>query len=65
MAPAGRLRVAALGFASSEEKPVERAYVKAPEAPEKQTVAEAKKKSDGCLTCHSARENGLVRWPRT
>ncbi len=36
------------------ELPVERAWVKAPPAPEKQTVAQADAKSAGCMSCHTA-----------
>src|SRR6185369_11659438 len=51
---------AALTFASSEEKPVPRTYVSAPEAPEKQTLAEAAKKSAGCITCHTASDHASM-----
>src|SRR6185436_954002 len=49
--------IAALTFASADEKPVPRSYVGAPPAPEKQTTAEAARKSSGCLTCHTATDN--------
>jgi len=51
------LGAAALTFASSEEKPVARTYVAAPHAPEHQTTADARRKSEGCLSCHTASDN--------
>jgi len=48
---------AALTFANADEKPVPRTYVAAPPAPEKQTAADARRKSEGCLTCHTASDN--------
>ncbi len=38
---------------ASEKKLTERHYVMAPAAPKAQTWAQAKGKSDGCMTCHS------------
>ncbi|MCB2072711.1 MAG: hypothetical protein H6917_07505 [Novosphingobium sp.] len=45
---------ASRSLASEEEKPVERDYslVKAPPAPARQSVADVKLKSAGCLSCH-------------
>ena len=40
--------------ASEGEKPVERHYVEAPPAPQKQTIAQADAKSAGCTSCHTA-----------
>jgi len=52
--------LAALGLAAAsamaweeEEKPVERTYVAAPPAKPGQTWAQAKLKTDGCMTCHA------------
>ncbi len=39
---------------SEEEKPVERTYVTAPDAPFNQSQAEADTKSEGCVTCHTS-----------
>ncbi|WP_261697272.1 hypothetical protein [Tahibacter amnicola] len=39
---------------ASEEKPVERTYVTAPDAPAFQTWEDANKKSAGCISCHTA-----------
>ncbi len=51
------LGVAALGFASEERKPVARTYVAAPHAPEKQTAEDARRKSVGCVSCHTPTDN--------
>jgi hypothetical protein len=40
--------------AAVDEKPVDRKYVTAPPAPERQTAEEAAAKSAGCLSCHTA-----------
>jgi len=44
---------AAMLRASDEEKPVERHYVKAPDAPQTQTAEQVRVKSDGCFSCHT------------
>jgi hypothetical protein len=49
--------IAALTFANTEEAPAAGTYVAAPPAPEKQTRADARRKSEGCLTCHTASDN--------
>ncbi|MBX9900837.1 MAG: hypothetical protein K2Y28_08645 [Burkholderiaceae bacterium] len=41
-------------FASSDVQLVKRTYVQAPAAPRAQTEQDAKLKSDGCMSCHSA-----------
>ena len=43
-----------IGFAASGEKPVERTYVTAPDAPKSQSWEEADQKSAGCVSCHTA-----------
>ena len=43
--------------ASDDAKPVARTYVAHSPAPEKQTAADAGKKSSGCQTCHSATDH--------
>ncbi|HVJ61090.1 MAG TPA: hypothetical protein VM555_00020, partial [Tahibacter sp.] len=40
-------------FASGGEKPVERTYVTAPNAPAFQTWTQADGKSAGCVSCHT------------
>src|SRR4051812_859268 len=42
------------GMTSDEPHLVHRDYTVAPDAPKSQTVAEADKKSEGCMSCHSA-----------
>jgi hypothetical protein len=49
--------VAALTFANTEEEPVARTYVVAPPAPERQTSADVIRKSEGCVSCHTASDN--------
>jgi hypothetical protein len=44
---------APLAWSADEEKPVERSYVKAPDAPRVQSKAEAEAKSAGCMSCHN------------
>ena len=46
--------VAGGAIASEGEKPVERNWVRAPDAPKNQTPAEAAAKTEGCMTCHTA-----------
>jgi hypothetical protein len=41
------------GYASEEERPVQRHYVMAPAAPASQTAAQAAAKSEGCISCHT------------
>jgi hypothetical protein len=43
---------AAMLRASDAEKPVERHYVKAPDAPRSQTAEQVQAKSSGCYSCH-------------
>ena len=50
--------LAALGastpiFANTDEKPVAREYVRAPDAPVTQTWDAANAKSTGCISCHT------------
>jgi len=49
--------LAALTFANTEEEPVARTYVGAPPAPERQTSADVSRKSEGCVSCHTASDN--------
>jgi hypothetical protein len=50
--------------ASESEHAVERAYVKTPAAPAKQTLIEASDKSQGCLSCHTGTQhNSMHRNP--
>ena len=46
--------------ASEEEKPVERSYVTAPPAPERQTAEGMAAKSAGCLSCHTASDQASM-----
>ncbi len=55
LASAALITSATLALAS-EEKPVERDYVKAPSAPSFQTWEDANAKSNGCVTCHADSE---------
>ena len=48
------LAIGTFALASGEIEPVEREYVKAPPAPAFQSWAEADRKSEGCVTCHTA-----------
>ncbi|MEP7181654.1 MAG: hypothetical protein ABI886_05660 [Betaproteobacteria bacterium] len=47
-------------LASEGEKAVARTYAKAPEAPERQTIAQARAKSVGCKTCHTASDHATM-----
>ncbi len=47
-------------LASDDAKPVARQYVAHPPAPEKQSVAEARLKSEGCASCHSASDHSSM-----
>ena len=51
------LLAASLAFASSGEAPVARSYAPQPPAPERQAVAQAQTKSEGCMTCHTASDH--------
>jgi len=51
------LLAATLAFASSGEAPVARTYAPQAPAPERQTVAQANAKSEGCRTCHTASDH--------
>src|SRR6187399_1659129 len=46
--------------ASEEEKAVERSYVTAPPAPERQTAEGMAAKSAGCLSCHTASDQASM-----
>jgi len=47
-------------IAAESEKSVARQYAPAPPAPERQTVAMANAKSDGCRTCHTASDHSTM-----
>ncbi|HEX4858001.1 MAG TPA: hypothetical protein VFV17_03210, partial [Usitatibacteraceae bacterium] len=45
---------AAIAAADTAEKPLNITYAKAPSAPERQSVMDATRKSEGCNSCHTA-----------
>lgn len=51
---------AAVVVAEEEAKPVERVYVAAPDAPAKQSLAEAEAKSAGCRGCHTRSDHATM-----
>ncbi len=52
--------IAVSTFASTDEKPVVRTYTMHPPAPERQTAAEVRRKSEGCASCHTATDNASM-----
>ena len=51
---------AAVVVAEDEAKPVERVYATAPDAPAKQSLAEAEAKSAGCRGCHTRSDHATM-----
>ncbi|MCC6194021.1 MAG: hypothetical protein IT518_06075, partial [Burkholderiales bacterium] len=47
-------------FAASEEKAVARTYLPHPPAPAEQTAAEAERKSQGCVSCHTSTDRASM-----
>ena len=58
--PALALLCAGITLGSEGEKPVPRAYVAQPPAPEKQTADAARAKSQGCIGCHTASDHATM-----
>ena len=58
--PVLMLVCAGAGVGAEGEKPVARAYVAQPAAPERQTVDAAHVKSSGCVSCHTATDHATM-----
>jgi hypothetical protein len=58
--PAFAFLCAGTGLGNEGEKPVARAYVAQPAAPERQTADAARAKSHGCIGCHTATDHATM-----